>query len=62
MSFQILEIAVYNRQGNRNSVRLKPGVVNIITGGSKTGKSALIDIVDYCLGRSDYVEIGRAHV
>lgn len=55
MSFQILEIAVYNRQGNRNSVRLKPGVVNIITGGSKTGKSALIDIVDYCLGRSDYV-------
>jgi methyl-accepting chemotaxis protein len=55
MSFQILEIAVYNSQGNRNSVRLKPGVVNIITGGSKTGKSALIDIVDYCLGRSDYV-------
>jgi hypothetical protein len=55
MSFQILEIAVYNREGNRNSVRLKPGVVNIITGGSKTGKSALIDIVDYCLGRTDYV-------
>lgn len=54
MSFQILEIAVFNSDGERSSVRLKPGVVNIITGGSKTGKSALIDIVDYCLGKTDY--------
>lgn len=54
MTFQILEIAVFNRQGERSSVRLKPGAVNVITGGSKTGKSALIDIVDYCLGKSDY--------
>lgn len=54
MSFQILEIAVFNSEGERSSVRLKPGVVNVITGGSKTGKSALIDIVDYCLGKTDY--------
>lgn len=54
MSFQVLEIAVFNRSGERSSVRLKPGVVNVITGGSKTGKSALIDIVDYCLGKTDY--------
>ncbi len=54
MSFQILEIAVFNRDGERSSVRLKPGRVNVITGGSKTGKSALIDIVDYCLGKTDY--------
>jgi len=54
MSFQIIEIAVFNSSGERSSVRLKPGVVNIITGGSKTGKSALIDIVDYCLGRTEY--------
>lgn len=31
-------------------ISLKPGEVNVITGASKTGKSALIDIVDYCLG------------
>lgn len=54
MSFQIIEIALFNSNGERSSVRLKPGVVNIITGGSKTGKSALIDIVDYCLGRTEY--------
>lgn len=54
MTFQILEIAVFNRAGERSSVRLNPGVVNVITGGSKTGKSALIDIVDYCLGKTDY--------
>ena len=32
----------------------RPGSVNVITGASKTGKSALIDIVDYCLGRNEY--------
>src|SRR5690606_7886783 len=32
---------------------LKPNAVNIITGQSKSGKSALIHIVDYCLGRSE---------
>jgi hypothetical protein len=55
MSFQILEIALYNRRGDRRFIRFRPGTVNIVTGISKTGKSALIDIVDYCLGRSDYV-------
>jgi Protein of unknown function (DUF3732) len=55
MSFQILEIAIYNRHGDRRSLRFRPGTVNIVTGVSKTGKTALIDIVDYCLGRSDYV-------
>lgn len=31
-------------------VRFKAGVINVITGDSQTGKSALISIVDYCLG------------
>ena len=31
-------------------VEFQPGLVNVITGGSKTGKSAIIPIVDYCLG------------
>ena len=31
-------------------LEFKPGLVNVITGGSKTGKSAIIPIVDYCLG------------
>lgn len=36
----------------RRDVTLKPGVVNIITGASGTGKSTLIKAIDYCLGSS----------
>ena len=53
MNFQILNIAVYNARGDRREIEFKPGRVNIITGGSKTGKTALIHIVDYCLGRTE---------
>jgi len=31
-------------------VEFKPGVVNVISGASKTGKSSVIPIIDYCLG------------
>ena len=50
MSIQILDIALYSHEGESRALSLKPGEVNVITGASKTGKSALIDIVDYCLG------------
>ncbi|MDQ3331690.1 MAG: DUF3732 domain-containing protein [Planctomycetota bacterium] len=51
---QILALAIYNRSGDRRVIPFKPGKVNIITGAPKTGKTALIDIVDYCLGRVEY--------
>lgn len=47
---QILEIAVYGHDGRVRRLELRPGALNIITGGSKTGKSALQQIVEYCLG------------
>lgn len=50
MSIQILEILLYSHDGKSRCVSLNQGEVNVITGASKTGKSALIDIVDYCLG------------
>ena len=50
MSIQILDIVVYSHDGQRRVLSLRLGAVNIITGLSKTGKSALIDIVDYCFG------------
>lgn len=50
MSIQILDIVLYAHDGRRRVLNLRPGSVNVITGASKTGKSALIDIVDYCLG------------
>ncbi len=48
MNCYIKEIIIFNKKGEKRFVPLKPGL-NIITGESKTGKSALIEIVDYCL-------------
>ena len=53
MSIQILSIMLYSHDGRRRVVKLTPGAVNVITGASKTGKSALIDIVDYCFGSGE---------
>lgn len=52
LSIQILNIVLYSLQGERRLLQFRPGEINIITGDSKTGKSALISIVDYCLGSS----------
>lgn len=38
--------------GQRRDVTFEPGMVNIITGASGTGKSTLIKAIDYCLGSS----------
>lgn len=53
MSLQIRAIAIYSKEGERRDVRFKLGVLNVVTGASKTGKSALLDIVDYCWGRTE---------
>lgn len=53
MSVQILDIVLYSHEGQRRSLPLKTGAVNVVTGASKTGKSALIDIVDYCFGSDE---------
>ena len=51
---QILDIILYSKHGERRILPFRQGGVNIVTGRSKTGKSALIDIVDYCLGSSSF--------
>ena len=53
MSTQLLDIVLFSHDGRRRVLSLRPGVVNVITGGSKTGKSALVDIVDYCFGSTE---------
>lgn len=53
MSLQIRSISIYSDAGERRDVRFKLGALNIITGASMTGKSALLDIVDYCWGRTE---------
>jgi len=53
MSFQILDIVLYGFNREKRVLPLNPGHLNIITGASKTGKTALIEIIDYCLGATD---------
>lgn len=49
---QLLTVALYSVNGERRLLRFQAGALNIITGASATGKSSILDIVDYCLGRS----------
>ncbi len=58
---QILKISLYGKNGERRDVDFLPSKVNIITGASKTGKSSLIDIVEYCLGSSECT-VAEGHI
>lgn len=52
MFFQIRAILLWPRNPNfqPRRVRFDEGKVNVISGASRTGKSAVIPIIDYCLG------------
>ncbi|WP_199084618.1 DUF3732 domain-containing protein [Bosea sp. ASV33] len=50
--WNVAEIAFYSTDSRRRIISFKEGAVNIITGASGTGKSAIIDAIDYCLGSS----------
>ncbi len=52
MKALIHEIGVIDKQGNKHPVNFKKGL-NVVTGKSSTGKSALIEIFDYCFGSSE---------
>jgi hypothetical protein len=54
VTFQIRAVHLYNFLGERRSLPFKLNKVNIVTGRSATGKSSIIDIIDYCLGSSSY--------
>ncbi|BDV36344.1 DUF3732 domain-containing protein [Methylocystis iwaonis] len=51
MSMTIKQIVLYSHTGEQRPLLFKSSCLNVITGDSKTGKSAIIDIIDYCLGR-----------
>jgi Protein of unknown function (DUF3732) len=58
---QLEAIVLYHRDGERqHEVRFLPGELNVITGISDTGKSAVVEIVDFCLGSDEHgVYAGR---
>lgn len=49
MKCYIREIAIFGRDGEKRGINNLEEGLNIITGDSQTGKSALLEIVDYCL-------------
>lgn len=52
---QIKSVILYNSLGEKRVLSFNLGRVNIITGKSRTGKSALLEIIDYCLGRTKFL-------
>lgn len=57
MNIQIQRLVIWSRSPAVEPVEIEfaLGVVNVITGGSRSGKSAIIPIIDYCLASSDCV-------
>ena len=55
MNFQIKKLVIWPKNSSfaPREVEFKIGKVNVITGASRTGKSAIIPIIDYCLASSD---------
>lgn len=53
MSFQIRDIVLYSHNGEMRHLEFATGRLNIITGASKTGKTALISVLEYCFGSNE---------
>ncbi|MCK0550977.1 hypothetical protein [Pseudomonas syringae] len=52
MKLQIRKLILWPKNGGAyRELEFEPGKVNIISGSSKAGKSAVIPIIDYCLGK-----------
>lgn len=51
---KIKSIHIYSHDGERRDLQFKVNGLNVITGRSSTGKSALSEIIEYCMGRSSF--------
>lgn len=51
---KIKSIHIYSHDGQRRDLEFKVDGLNVITGRSSTGKSALSEIIEYCMGRSSF--------
>lgn len=51
---KIKSIHLYSHDGQRRDLQFKVDGLNVITGRSSTGKSALSEIIEYCMGRSSF--------
>lgn len=53
MKFILKQIILWLENGTRRVLEFEPNKINIITGGSGTGKSSILEIIDYCLCSSE---------
>lgn len=53
MKVNLAQIVLYSHDGNMRHLKFNTDGLSIITGASKTGKSALIHMIDYCLGSGE---------
>lgn len=51
---KIKSIHIYSHDGQRRDLQFNVDGLNVITGRSSTGKSALSEIIEYCMGRSTF--------
>lgn len=51
---KIKSIHLYSFDGRRRDLKFHLNGLNVLTGRSSTGKSALSDIIEYCMGRSTF--------
>ncbi|WP_066219780.1 DUF3732 domain-containing protein [Formosa haliotis] len=48
MKYNIEKIILWLKNGKKRELEFKPNKVNVITGDSNTGKTAILEIIDYC--------------
>ncbi|WP_337920433.1 DUF3732 domain-containing protein [Vibrio cholerae] len=53
MNYYIKKLIIWFKNGTTRELTFQPNKVNIITGTSNTGKTAIIDIIDYCFFASE---------
>jgi hypothetical protein len=51
---QIQNVVLYSHSGKRRQIDFALGALNIITGATRTGKSAILEIIYFCLGTSEF--------
>ncbi len=53
MKFHLKKIILWLNNGKKREIKFKPNKVNVITGDSSTGKTAILEIIDYCFFASE---------
>ncbi|MCD8453588.1 DUF3732 domain-containing protein [Tenacibaculum finnmarkense genomovar ulcerans] len=48
MKYNVEKLILWLKNGKKRELEFKPNKVNVITGDSNTGKTAILEIIDYC--------------